>query len=221
MARSNAAAPLRPQLFCNLTTPTGENAVNAIRLALLALAALGLAACYPPTTKHPVGTTIGLKNDPLLLGSWKAAPQSGAKENEFYYFHFLPAENGMLAVLVPHGGKASDLMLVKLTTVRLGAAGILNARLVPGPDADSSEQPPGTIPILYRLDARGRLLLFMADEDATKEGIRAGKIAGTAGTSGTDDAVITADAPALDKFFRSPAGVALFKKPFETLTRMK
>ena len=195
--------------------------MKTIRLALLALAALALAACGPPTTKHPVGTTIGLKNDPLLLGSWKAAPQSGGKENEFFYFHFLPAKDGILAVLVPNGGKASDLLLVKLTTVRLGAVGILNARLVPGPDTDASEQPPGTIPILYRLDARGRLLLFTLDEDATKDAIRAHKIAGTTETSGSDDAVITADAPALDKFFRSPAGLALFKNQFETLTRMK
>jgi len=154
--------------------------VKSIRLALLALAALALSACYPPTTKNPVGTTIGLKNDPLLLGTWKAAPQSGGKENEFFYFHFLPAKDGtMLAVLVPHGGSASDLMLVKVTTVRLGAAGILNARLVPGPDSDSSQQPPGSIPILYRLDGRGRMLLFMLDEDATKKAIHASKIAGT------------------------------------------
>jgi hypothetical protein len=196
--------------------------VKSIRLALLALAALALAACYPPTTKNPVGTTIGLKNDPLLLGSWKSAPQSGGKENEFFYFHFLPAKDGtMLAVLVPHGGSASDLMLVKVTTVRLGAAGILNARLVPGPDSDSSQQPPGSIPILYRLDGRGRMLLFMLDEDATKKAIHAGKIAGTTGKADTDDAVITADGPALDRFFRSPAGLALFKSPFETLTKMK
>jgi hypothetical protein len=195
--------------------------VKTIRLALLALAALALAACYPPTTRHPVGTTIGLKNDPLLLGSWKAAPQSGSKENEFYYFHFLPSKDGkILAVLAPNGGTASDLILVKLTTVRLGAVGILNARLVPGPDSDSSEQPPGTIPILYRLDGKGRLLLFTLDEDATKNAIRAGKISGTAGKSGTDDAVITADAPALDKFFRSPVGLALFTNKFETLTKM-
>jgi hypothetical protein len=196
--------------------------VKAIRLAFFALAALALSSCYPPITRHQVGTTIGLKNDPLLLGSWKSEPQSGGKENEFFYFHFLPAKDGtMLAVLVPHGGSASDLMLVKVTTVRLGAAGILNARLVPGPDSDSSQQPPGSIPILYRLDARGRMLLFMLDEDATKKAIRAGRIAGTTGKSDTDDAVITADGPALDKFFRSPAGLALFKSPFETLTKMK
>jgi len=195
--------------------------VKAIRLALLALAALALAGCYPPTTKHPVGTTVGLKNDPLLLGTWKAAPQSGAKENEFFYFHFLAAKDGILAVLVPNGGSASDLLLVKLTTARLGTAGIMNTRLVPGPDADSSEQPPGTIPVLYRLDAQGRLLLFTLDEDATKNAIRAHKISGTGITSGTDDAVITADAPALDKFFRSPAGLALFTNQIATLTKMK
>ena len=198
--------------------------MKSIRLAFLALAALALAACYPPTTKHPVGSTIGLKNDPLILGSWKAAPQTGAKENEFFYFHFLAGKDGILAVLVPNGGAASDLVLVKLTTVRVGAVGILNARLVPGPDADtsnSSDDPAGTIPVLYRLDARGRLLLFTLDEDATKNAIRAHRIAGTAGTSGTGDAVITADAPALDKFFRSPAGLALFKSQFQILTRMK
>jgi hypothetical protein len=198
--------------------------VKSIRLAFLALTALALAACFPPTTKHPVGSTIGLKNDPLILGSWKAAPRSGDKENEFFYFHFLAGKHGILAVLVPNGGAASDLLLVELTTVRLGAVGILNARLVPGPDADtsnSSADPAGTIPLLYRLDARGRLLLFTLDEDATKDAIRAHKIAGTLGTSGSGDAVITADAPALDKFFRSPAGLALFKNQFQIMTKMK
>ena len=196
--------------------------MKTFRLGLLALAALVLVACYPPITRHPVGTTIGLKNDPALLGNWKAAPQSDSKENEFYYFHFLPSKDGtMLAVLVPNGGSASDLILVKATTVRMGAVGILNARLVPGPDSDSSDQPPGTIPVLYRVDAKGRMLLFTLDENATKNAIRAGKIAGTTGDSGSGDAVITADAPALDKFFRSPAGLALFKNQFETLTKMK
>lgn len=195
--------------------------MKTIRLALLALATLALAACYPPTTKLPVGTTVGLKNDPLLLGTWKAAPQAGAKENEFFYFHFLAAKDGILAVLVPNGGPASDLLLVKLTTARFGAAGIMNTRMVPGPYAESSEQPPGTLPVLYRLDAQGRLLLFTLDEDATKNAIRAHKIAGTGVTSGTDDAVITANAPALDKFFRSRAGLALFTNQIATLTKMK
>lgn len=188
---------------------------------LAALAALVLSACYPPTTTHPVGTTIGIKNDPLLDGTWKAEPEPDSTSGKFYYYHFLTAKNeSILAVLVPSAGAANDLMLFRLTTARFGKFGIMNARLEAGPESDGSEQPPGSVPVLYRVDAKGKLTLYLLDEDATKEAIRAGRIAGDAGKAGTDDAVISADAPTLDKFFQSRTGQGLFKKPFAVLTKV-
>ena len=191
-------------------------------LILAAAAALALSACFPPTTSHPVGTTIGLKNDPLLAGTWKADPAPDEKDGKFFYYHFLPGKDGtILAALAPSNGEPSDLILVRLTTVRVGAVGFMNARLLPGPDGDSSGEPPGTIPVLYRLDAKGRLLLFTPNEDAVKEAIKAGKIAGTTGETSSGDAVITADGPALDKFILSPAGRALFSNPIGVLTKLE
>ena len=65
------------------------------------------------------------------------------------------------------------------------------------------------------------LTLSLMDEKPTKDAIRAGKIKGTPGQGDMGDAVITADARALDAFFKSPAAAALFAKPFFTLRKMK
>ncbi len=44
--------------------------------------------------------------------------------------------------------------------------------------------------------------------------MKSGKIKGTIGKGQFGDVTITADGPALDTFFQSPAGLALYKKPF-------
>ena len=195
--------------------------MKTIRITLAALAALALAACYPPTTSKPVGTTVGFKSDPSLVGLWRADPEPG--RHEFYYYHLLDNKDGaMFAVLVPSGdGKAGDVMMFKFKIARFGNVGFLNVRAMMDPEHESPDQPPGTVPVLYRFGANGKLQIFLADEDATKDAIRSHKIAGTVGTAGTDDAVVTADGTALDKFFRARAGLALFKEPFATLTRVK
>ncbi|HTP78012.1 MAG TPA: hypothetical protein VMJ73_13660 [Rhizomicrobium sp.] len=190
-------------------------------LALAALAALALSACYPPTTTHPVGTTVGLKSDPALIGTWKSGPDPDRKPGEFYYYHFLTNKDGILVVMVPStGGEASDVIAADITTAQFGKFGVMNATLVPPPDSDDKEPMPHSVPILYRTDAEGRITLYLPDEDATKDAIKAGKIAGDPGKSGTDDAVITADGPALDKFIASKEGQALYTKPFAVLTKL-
>ena len=194
--------------------------MKAIRITLAALAALALAACYPPTTSKPVGTTVGFKSDPALVGLWRAEPDPD--NNRSYYYHLLSGKNGeMFAVLVPDGGAISDVMMFKLKAARFGNVGLLNIRAMMDPEHEAPDQPPGTVPVLYRFDAKGKLQIFLLDEDATKEAIRGHKIAGTVGTAGTDDAVITADGVALDTFFRSRTGLALFKKPFAILSRVR
>ena len=194
--------------------------MKIIGLILAAAAALALSACFPPTTTHPVGTTIGLKNDPLLVGTWKADPPPDETDHKFYYYHFLPGKDGtILAVLAPGDGEESDLILVKLTTVRLGAAGIMNVRFLPGPDNADVGRPAAAIPVLYRLDAKGTLLLFTPNEGKVKDAIRAGKISGNTGENSSGDAVITADGPALDRFFLSPAGLALFDNKVTVLKK--
>jgi hypothetical protein len=194
-----------------------------IRLLLAALAVLALAACYPPTTSHPIGSTVGFKSDPSLLGLWKARSPD-PDNHSFYYYHVLQAKDGaMFAVLVPSGGdgKASDVMMFKLKTARFGNLGFLNVRVMMDPEHEAPDQPPGWVPVLYRFEANGTLKIFILEEDATKNAIRTHKIAGTVGNAETDDAVVTADGATLDNFFRSRTGLALFDKPFVILTKVK
>ena len=77
------------------------------------------------------------------------------------------------------------------------------------------------MPVLYRIDAKGRLTLSLMNEDGTKAAMRAGKIKGTIEKGEYGDAMITADPAALDKFLASPAAAALFAKPFFTLHKME
>jgi hypothetical protein len=179
-----------------------------------------LAGCYVPTTTHPVGTTVGLKSDSALLGMWKAEPDPD--NHRSYYYDLLNAKDGAIfAVLVPDRGDASDVMMFKFSSARMGNFGFLNVRVMTDPAHEATDQPAGTVPALYRFEANGRLKIFLPNEDALKDAIRAHKIAGTADASGSGDVVVTAEGAVLDKFFRSPAGLALFKKPFAVLTRVK
>lgn len=195
--------------------------MKTIGHTLAALAVLVLAACFPRTTSRPVGTTIGFKSDPALEGLWQTQPDPDS--HKFLYYHLLNKKDGtMFAVVVPDRGGDFDVAILKLTTVRLGNFGYLNARWMMDPKHELPDQSPGTIPVLYRFGAKGELEIYIPDEGATDDAIRAHKIAGKVDSSGTDHtAFITADGPALDKFFRSAAGRALYKKPFAVLTRVK
>ncbi|MEI9995669.1 MAG: hypothetical protein WDM91_13825 [Rhizomicrobium sp.] len=193
--------------------------MTGLRTALALCAALILAGCYPPTTSRPVGTTAGLRNDPALTGTWRTLPL--ADDRGGTYFHFLPeGDDRFVVAVVPAHGEAGDLVVATVSSARYGRFGFLNARLLETAGKRESEQPPGTVPILYRFDAKGVLSLAMMDEDATKAAIRAHKIAGSAGKAGTDDATITADSRTLDKFLSSPAGQALFAKPFGVMKKV-
>ena len=192
--------------------------MQTIRASLAMLALLVLSACYVPVTLHPLGSTTGLKTDPAILGSWKGKGDDDEHKTGFY--HFLTQSDGtVIALLVPGKGKATDVLIAKMTMTRLGKNGFLNVRLMDNMKTETKDQPAGTVPVLYRIDAKGTLSLYMLDETLTKDAIKAHKIAGTDGQTTTGDAAITADGPALDKFFASPAGVALFAKPFAVLHR--
>lgn len=192
----------------------------AIRHTLAALAVLALAACFPPTTSRPVGSTVGFKSDPSLEGLWQTQPDS---DGRFLYYHILNTKDGtMFAVVVPNRGGDVNVAMCSLKTARFGSFGFLNVRWMLDPKHELPGQSPGTIPVLYRFDAKDKLEIFIPDEGATDAAIDAHKIAGTKDNGTTDHTtLITADGPALDKFFRSPAGLALYKKPFAVLTRMK
>ena len=194
--------------------------MKTFRLAVAALAVLTLAACYPPITSHPVGTTTGLKLDPILNGTWKAYPAS--RDERGVFIHFLPKLDGTLTALMVQTGDEpdGDWNLIELTNGKAGANRYMNARLLMSNGKADEGSPSGTIPILYRLDSKGRLLLYLLNEDRAKAAIKSGKITGTTGEGDSGDAVITADPVALDKFMASPAALSLFVKPFFTLHKI-
>jgi hypothetical protein len=184
--------------------------------ALLAAIALLLAGCYPPTTTHPVGTTAAQKPDPVLAGTWKGTGDDGKP----LYVHFLQQTDGSFTILLAEtGAKAQDWNMVTATTAALGSHRFLNARLLSSNGKPEEGAPAGTIPVLYRLDAKGVLTVSLMDEGATKALIKAGKVKGDPGQGDTGDATITADPRALDAFMQTPAALATFKKPLFVLHR--
>lgn len=186
------------------------------RVMLGLLMALSLAACYPPSTSYPVGKTAGLKPDPALAGLWKGTSAQG----ETGYFHFLPQDNGTITVLLI-AGTDKEWMLVTATTAMLGPNRLMNARLVSSNGIPETGGPKGTFPVLYQFDGKSGLKLSLLDERKVKAVLRAGQLAGTGFKTNLDDAVITADPATLDRFLQSPAGAALFDKPFFTLKKVE
>lgn len=187
--------------------------MTRISTAAALCAALTLAACYPPTTSHPVGVA---SPDAALTGTWRGTNDDGKPG----YIHFLRKEDGSFtALLVETGAKAEDWNVVTLTTAKLGASRFMNATMLSNDGKPEDGAPRGTVPVLYRIDAKGQLTLAMMDEDAVKAAIKAGKIKGTVGDGTLGDATITADTSVLDNFLQTPAGLALFDKPFFTLNK--
>ncbi|HEY0303242.1 MAG TPA: hypothetical protein VGC36_17990, partial [Rhizomicrobium sp.] len=163
--------------------------------------------------------TAGLKSDPALSGVCVGTDADGKPG----YFHFLPQGDGSItAVIVEDGSKPdAEWMIATLTTAALGDRHYMNARLTTTNGKAEEGAPAGTVPVLYRIDAKGTLTLAMMDEKATKDAIKAGKLKGTTGEGEMGDAVLTDDAAALDGFFKSAAAAGLFAKPFFTLRKVK
>ncbi|MEJ0027303.1 MAG: hypothetical protein WDN01_14860 [Rhizomicrobium sp.] len=180
--------------------------MTRIKIALALAATLVVTACYPPTTSHPVGTTAGLKPDPVLTGTWKGTNSDGKP----FYLHFLQQSDGTLsAVIVESGPKAEDWNVVTATTATLAGNHYMNARLL-WTNGKPEEAPAGTVPVLYRLDAKGVLTFSLLDEGAVKAAITSGKIKGTVEKAELGDATITAGPKALDAYFAAPGTAKLF-----------
>jgi hypothetical protein len=198
--------------------------MKAMRFAILAAAALIVAACLPVTTKNPVGTTAGFKQDPALIGVWKAEPDKNNKDDKPGYLAFLNAEesSAMTAVMIAPGKDAGDWSTYKLKLATLGTNHFINAWgvLNNGRPADEAEAK-ADIPLLYRFGKDGKLTLYLLDEDATRAAIKTGKIKGEIEPGDTGDVHIIAEPKALDTFFASKEGAALFVKPLIVLDRVK
>lgn len=194
------------------------------RLLTLLGTALLLQACLPPATTHPVGTTVGLHNDPALVGLWRARMENGSSGERGAYFHFLPKTDGTLTVVLVQAGNQpdGDWSVATITTAALGANHFFNAKLTVTSDkSDTEDTTPNTMPMLYRFDGPRHLTLFFMDEDATKAAIQSGVIKGTVEPGQFGDAIITADPKSLDAFMATKKAASLFGEKFATLTKME
>ena len=194
------------------------------RFALLAAAMLFVAACLPVTTRNPVGTTTGFKQDPALVGLWKARPDKDDKDDDKQGFiAFLNAgEDGtMTGLMIAPAKGAGDWGYYKLKPATLGANHFLNAWAVMNDDrpADPDEAKSDFL-LLYRFGKDGRLMLYLLDEDATRAAIKSGRIKGEIAPGSMGDVHVTAEPKQLDAFFAGKQGAALFVKPFAVMNKV-
>lgn len=188
-------------------------------IGIVALA-LSLAGCLPVTSTSPVGTTKALGADSRLVGMW----QGRTDDNAPIWFAFLPDGHGGLtaiAIGIPTAKDESGYYATySLRTTSLGRAAYMNVRAVTEDGKPASEPPAGrSIIALYRFGVPRSLALYLADENATKDAIKARKIGGTIEPGKFGDVTLTAKPADLDRFFASDAGLKLFAKPFVVLSR--
>jgi hypothetical protein len=195
--------------------------MKAIRFAVLGLAALFVAACLPVTTKNPVGSTVGFKPDPALIGLWKGHGEDGDKDG---YFAFLRNEQdtGMTAILITPEKDVDEWGTFDLEPATLGANHFMNVHEgLKNGRPDDDEMAKENILVLYRIEPDGKLTLSLLDEEAAAAAVRAGKIQGTIQPGSSGDVHITAEPAAQDAFFATKEGAALFSKKLVTLTRVR
>jgi hypothetical protein len=196
------------------------------RLASLGFAFL-VCACLPVTTKHPVGSTVGFKPDPAILGVWR-----GTINHDVAYIAFVSDNKGNTnAVLISpaHGSDGGDWDVYDAKAATLGGHHFLSVRARYSNGQESNDWPPGvTTTVLYRATAR-TLTLYLLDDAATATAIKTGAIHGTVDPDMVDakgkitvrgDVHITEDGASLDAFMQSPRGLALFKTPLVALSRL-
>ncbi|HTW36821.1 MAG TPA: hypothetical protein VMD53_19540 [Rhizomicrobium sp.] len=196
------------------------NSLNFLRIACVALVGIGLSACPPVTSKTPVGTTVKALRDPALTGMWRGRAGGDVVST----FTFLPQDDGTFTVVLvtpPSGKDKGGYGVFSVQTVALGRYHFMNTRETfednkpaTGTMADN------TIPMLYRF-TDDALVLYLVDETAAKNAIKAGKLQGTVESGEFGDVTITAAPGELDAFMASPAGRALFTRPLAILRKMK
>ena len=195
--------------------------MRAFRFACLGLAALLLAACLPVTTDHPVGSTVGFKPDPALIGMWKGHGDS--KDDKNGYFAFLRNDDGsMTAMLVTFETDADQWNVYEADVATLGANHIMSVRLKSEDGKPANEEDARQIiPIRYDIGKDGKLTLSLLDDKATTAAIKAGRIKGTVHEGSEDDGHITADPKELDAFFATKEGAALFSAKLVVLAKVR
>lgn len=195
---------------------------NFLQIALMALVGMGLGACPPVTSKTPIGTTVTAASDPALTGVWKGRVSSSDTAS---YFTFLPQDDGTITAIVitpPTPQDKGGWGVFALKSVQLGSNHYMNAReTIDDGKPASGKMADNVIPILYKVNGDGALVLYIVDEQAAKNAIKSGKLAGTVEEGQFGDVTLTAGPGELDAYMASPAGRALFVKPLVILRRDK
>lgn len=195
--------------------------MRLFHLAALA-AAMALTACLPVTSKVPVGSTVGFKADPTLLGSWRARdPDADAAA----FIHIVGNEDGSMTAIVvepPHNDSNGDWSAYRLNAATLGTNHIVNVEeaIENGKPVKQAPSEPRFV-FLSRVTGADTVVLYEMADDATAAAIRAHEIAGEIDSGKEGDVRITADEPALDAFMKTPRAAKLFTKPLVTLTRIE
>jgi hypothetical protein len=176
-----------------------------------------LTACLPVSSSSPLGTTVSPTPAPLLTGMWKGRLGTSASAA---YITIYPAHDGMRKIVVlapPAPGDEGGSMVFEARAAMLGRNTYLDAR-----EIDDERKAPKAkhVPVLYRINGDGFLVLYLIDEKAARMSIEKGAIAGTVEAGEFGDIRITADPATLDRFFASNAGRALFTRPLGILQRV-
>lgn len=194
--------------------------MGIVRILSVVCLALLAAGCLPVTTTAPVGSSTAMTPDPALTGMWKGKPP---KEAGDVYLTFLPQSDGTItAILLEPSGKDAGWSVYSLKTSTLGAYHYMNVLEVSS-DGKPADDPKAqkNIPVLYRVNGDGALVLYLMDEKRAAAAVKANKIAGTIGTGDYGDITITASASDLDTFMGSADGRALFNAPLLLLHKVK
>jgi hypothetical protein len=200
------------------------NTINfsIVRIALVVLAAIGVAACPPVTSKTPLGTTVAATPDPALTGVWKGRVATGDSSS---YFAFLPQDDGTVsAVLVtpPTAKDKGGWAAFSVQTVTLGPNHFMNAReTIDGGKPATGSMADNIVPVLYRINSDGALVLYIMDDTLAKAAIKSGKLTGNVESGQYGDVTLTSSAADLDAYMASPQGRALFNKPLVILRKAK
>ena len=200
--------------------------MNMILRAIAVTALSMLAACTTVTTDNPIGVSAGAGNDMRLLGGWKAVQfgkdvATPSKNNEAAYAFFMPKKDGELQAIVAMTSTDpddNDWMTFDILTGQAGDHAVMSVRRALDNGEAVKDQPPGYQPVLYRLGADGNLSLFMISDDAVRNAIQTGRIAGE---MENNNIRITSDSQTLDSFV-SEAGPMLFEpEPLVVFERLK
>jgi hypothetical protein len=200
--------------------------MRSLRFAGLLLLGLVLSACLPVTSKNPFGTTKEQSWDEALTGTWrgvqadKDADKDSGEPSESY-FHFLPPKDGgdgEVLMVSTNPKDRTEWMGASVNSAQLGDNHYLNARI--NFESGEAKGTGKSFQVLYILK-KDRLTLYLLNEKATAAAIRAKRIAGIAEDGDYGDVSLSADSNALDTFFATKEGAALFSEKMFVLQRVR